>query len=1299
MTSKSRSSNVSQNTSKKAPVLKNNPQVLEDNPQVLEDILPLTNASPKRSRSRSSSKGQGSRRLSSTSKGQGSRRSSSTSKGQGSRSRSSSTSKGQGSRRTSFISVGLNKSRKQSTRRKSAKKKSLKDRTPRTIAISEKEKKEYIDSNYNTLINSLVEMYPEPDNNYDSDDEENRGKVKKTRIPAIAGSKAGKKDMQEKSRKRDNFVKQVNGVFKEYENKRKELKKFRNDFRYLMNNLDSNHSTDLTLKSNLSFNQLVEALNTIDSVISGNGEEYSYFEGYYEDIKSIKKFILNKESHINELSNTETLNTSFQNIKQQDLDLVKTNKEEYKRKLNEIPRFESDIERYKKEIDVFIKKLKEDTSNETYNSIVAKIKNFKETGKLKGESEENFRKTNKINVKISSLEESYSRGLIDFGKLSSDNKSESQLGKLKEDKSTINSELNGFITSIGKLIKEAKTNYDSSLSIKNTYDNNDELDKESETYKDSEKVIEMYESFFKVLTVEDNFNIDFENVDSYIESAKKVVEKIKKDIEEAIERRETELAAQKGIKEDLGTVKSNLKDINSKEGEFNTEYKEYTAKLKELNNIKETQMKNANTKEKVEALQTRTKELSREINASIIELNGFVEAAKSSNDSAQGIKDGIDNKASGLKEKKPKDIEEIKSNAGKVNTVFKRINRKEIKSEEDISKIVSSINSTAESKIGQFDEAERKKKAAEEKAAEEKARKEAARKEREAAAEAEKDRKRREREDKERLRTLPRLIPTLKKNIGVIIERYRNNLINNKKVKAIVKDNMSDYENFVKFPEGKSNYDVSELREIERIAKKVENDYENVIGIGRIFVKFFPIGPKENPKTKFITSKNNDITIHSENCDKFPTPERERGPFTKVFTTKNNNKDVFNEISSVIKGMKPNDYNFAFMALGQSGSGKTFTITGGKDKDGNKVDGVLQEAIEEVKKTKPKKIFISSIQIYKGKVYDALVDKESSFLNKKDINVIKSVQDENGIYQVDAETKFDYIESQKQISGIDIDSAMTSEDVNDVFKRIKRNIIYEEGSNKHDLDDYIKKIQGNRPTRQTLLNDESSRSHLYMIFTIEYPGNEERILSFIDLAGNEVPYKMPDKSEAKKEGVSITHGIETLNIILQKYSNSEPVPKDKWYESTGSGIGQSARGTIKDFSSWNVLNGIIGFFKEKQEQQEQESFSKLILLLTLHPTVPDTSLIGKKKLTELTQKELKAIELKNQICGTTRRTLLFGEQVLGIKRTQGGTSKLKAKKISLKRNSKSSIKKKSPKKKKVSQKRKTPKKKVIKKKL
>ena len=1147
---------------------------------------------------------------------------------------------------------------------------------------------------------------------------------------------SGTKKHKTVKREEESYNSKLRGSKETLEGYYNELKKIEKNIKLIYEKDVSKIDTKLKLKLNKNFMSLLTKFDNL-KMSNASGDQIDNVQELKDiksDIEEIKIFVSSKSERIDELQD---LIKTARNAIPTKPTLSTKGKGKGKGKVTQNDD-EKEISEYNSYFDSF-KEL-------TINNFISKIINY-DTSKLeefitrvereeKGNKVEGYLITVKgSNGSIEAIMEVYNEKLGTLEGLDPKDKSKEQLERLEANVDRLASELNLSIDSIKKEISASNVSFNSSNELlKGEYKN----ETESDVYKTLQEVVKVYSSFFKKLKVvksKKELEAKPENLDSYIENAKNYIKEKKKKIETAISQRETELATQeaakKSIEADLGKVTSDLENINSKEEDFNKEYIDYTAKLNELNDIKETQMKKAKTKGEVKSLNSRATELSREINASIKKLNGFVKDAEKLDDSAQGIEKGIDNKASGLKGKELKDVKEIKSQADEVNTVFKRINGTKINSEKDISKIVSEIESVAKGKIREFDEAarkekERKAREAAEKARkkEEKAKKEEARKAREAAEEArkeeerktkeaeekakreaamaEEERKRREKEDKERLRTLPKLIPTLKKNIGGIFERYNNNKINNEKVKKIVEENLEEYKKFEDFPDGKSSYNVSELREIERIAKKVENDYENVIGIGRIFVKFFPIGAKENPRTKFITSKNNDITIHSENCNKLPTPEIERGPFTKVFTTKNNNTDVFNEISSVIKGMKSNDYNFAFMALGQSGSGKTFTITGGEDEDGNKVDGVLQEAIEEVKKTKPKKIFISSIQIYKGKAYDALVDKESSFLNRKDINVIKSVQDEDGIYQVDATTKFDYIESQKQISGIDIDSAMTSKDVNDVFKKIQRNIIYEEGSNKNALDEYIEKIQKNRPTRQTLLNDDSSRSHLYIIFTIEYPGNKERILSFIDLAGNEVPYKMPDNSEAEEEGKQILNGIDTLNIILKRYSAGLTVPKDKYYPNTGKGIGETARGTIKDFSSWNVLNGIIGFFKGENHKKE-ESFSKLILLLTLHPTVPDTSLINKKKLTELTQKELKAIELKNQICGTTRTTLLFGEQVLGIKRTQGGTSKLKAKKISLKRNSKtsnkSSIKKKSPKKKKVSQKRKTPKKKVIKKKL
>lgn len=176
-----------------------------------------------------------------------------------------------------------------------------------------------------------------------------------------------------------------------------------------------------------------------------------------------------------------------------------------------------------------------------------------------------------------------------------------------------------------------------------------------------------------------------------------------------------------------------------------------------------------------------------------------------------------------------------------------------------------------------------------------------------------------------------------------------------------------------------------------------------------------------------------------------------------------------------------NGYNCAFLAYGQTNSGKTYTVLGADNNDEANF-GMVKKAcvnifdgIEEKKFADPNKRYslkLSMYEIYCEKITDMFNQK-----SKQKASISSSEQDHLKIRE--SKTKGRYIEGLESFNMVDKDSGL--EMINEGAKR--------------------------RTVGATAFNTKSSRSHLIFCFTLTANSSEykDKIskLYMIDLAGSE----------------------------------------------------------------------------------------------------------------------------------------------------------------------------------------------------
>ena len=169
---------------------------------------------------------------------------------------------------------------------------------------------------------------------------------------------------------------------------------------------------------------------------------------------------------------------------------------------------------------------------------------------------------------------------------------------------------------------------------------------------------------------------------------------------------------------------------------------------------------------------------------------------------------------------------------------------------------------------------------------------------------------------------------------------------------------------------------------------------------------------------------------------------------------------VFNTILPLIKTIRTN--NILILGYGRSGSGKTYTLLGN-----NKIPGIIQLTIRHLLNNKAayniNKIKLSSLELYIRSMYDLLKSKpltSSRGLTETQINWLNNPR--NVWPPKDPKFKNSFLSIQNQVNKTSI-RINTIDDI-----------------------DIINNIMKNRMTAATENNPVSSRSHLLLIFSIEF---------------------------------------------------------------------------------------------------------------------------------------------------------------------------------------------------------------------
>lgn len=292
-------------------------------------------------------------------------------------------------------------------------------------------------------------------------------------------------------------------------------------------------------------------------------------------------------------------------------------------------------------------------------------------------------------------------------------------------------------------------------------------------------------------------------------------------------------------------------------------------------------------------------------------------------------------------------------------------------------------------------------------------------------------------------------------------------------------------------------------KEEQVMRKRYFNMIEDLKGKIRVYCRLRPLSDKEiSDRERNVLRNVDEFTVeHTWKDDRL-----KQHMYDHVFDGHATQDDVFEDTKYLVQSAV-DGYNVCIFAYGQTGSGKTFTIYGS---EGN--PGLTPRAISELFKIikRDSKKFSFTLKAYMVELYqDTLID----LLLPKNAKRLK-------------------LEIKKDSKGMVVVENVTVLSISSYDEL--RNII-ERGSEQ-------------RHTTGTMMNEQSSRSHLILSVIIESTNLQSQSvsrgkLSFVDLAGSERVKKSGSSGDQLKEAQSINKSLSALgDVIAALSSGNQHIP-------------------------------------------------------------------------------------------------------------------------------------------------------------
>ena len=326
--------------------------------------------------------------------------------------------------------------------------------------------------------------------------------------------------------------------------------------------------------------------------------------------------------------------------------------------------------------------------------------------------------------------------------------------------------------------------------------------------------------------------------------------------------------------------------------------------------------------------------------------------------------------------------------------------------------------------------------------------------------------------------------PVVRKKIQQNNDLYKNfsSYIN----QVISQTKLSEnYSSPVNCPEVRKAQSLINSGNLNDISTMVRDDFEDLKGIGRIYLRLRP--RLDSIGDPVVSIKDSVITLPCDNSSK-----TYQGYDNIVHAHQPTNEFYQKELETLVKNIH-RGYNLTFMTYGQSGAGKSYTIT-----------NLMSETLGTLNKMKIDNIQMGAFQLYKGRPYDLLAGPVQKPIMGRQFD-----------------KKFELGDSIRSISDI----VYHNIDIQDTSAFASR----------------LEDIEKRKVFREVIPNKHSSRSHIFT--TIKFVFNDKPVkITFIDLAGNERTRDLQVNSEAFREGDYIVKSNTDIKDLVKRFAKGQPLP-------------------------------------------------------------------------------------------------------------------------------------------------------------
>jgi len=295
------------------------------------------------------------------------------------------------------------------------------------------------------------------------------------------------------------------------------------------------------------------------------------------------------------------------------------------------------------------------------------------------------------------------------------------------------------------------------------------------------------------------------------------------------------------------------------------------------------------------------------------------------------------------------------------------------------------------------------------------------------------------------------------------------------------------------------------LDRLETLRKKVHNAIQNLKGSIRVFCRIRPLSKKE------VGEGDADVIERVDSMTLKVRPNQTQSAsqeftFDAVFLPDCTQEEVFEDTKELVQSAL-DGYNVALFAYGQTGSGKTYTMTGVPNDEGISPRTIkeLFASIESRSARFKTTVAASMLELYRADLVD-LLSKGVPVAEKQKLKVR---MDKSGVVQVEG-------------------------------------AIVEPCKNADELQELLDRGTGARAVAATLMNAESSRSHLILSIFIESTNKKtgdvlRGKIMLVDLAGSERVKKSGTSGNELKESIEINKSLTALGDVIEGLTKNAAV--------------------------------------------------------------------------------------------------------------------------------------------------------------